>query len=120
MFVGLRHGRHWLAGIRPTVGGPRQTTFGHSLDAAHTVPRQPLTVEYYERTLVTIAGSLLRIFVRMEKLDASLGHLSRRITDIENLNKTSARRGSSTESTAPEASDDRFLHTGDSHSRRSE
>jgi hypothetical protein len=70
--------------------------------------------------LDTIAGSLLRIFVRMEKLDASLGHLSRRITDIENLNKTSARRGSSTESTAPEASDDRFLHTGDSHSRRSE
>ena len=77
-------------------------------------------IENNEVTLDTIADSLLRIFVRMEKLDASLGHLSRRITDIENLNKTSARRGSSTESTAPEASDDRFLHTGDSHSRRSE
>jgi hypothetical protein len=37
--------------------------------------------------------------VRIEKLDASLGHLSRRITDIENLNKTSATHGSSTEST---------------------
>jgi hypothetical protein len=36
-----------------------------------------------EITLDTIAGSLLRIFVRMEKLDASLGHLSRRITDLE-------------------------------------
>jgi len=30
-------------------------------------------IENNEVTLATIAGSLLRIFVRMEKLDASLG-----------------------------------------------
>ena len=38
-------------------------------------------------TLDTIAGSLLRIFVRIEKLDASLKTLSRRITDLENLSR---------------------------------
>ena len=35
-------------------------------------------IEDDEVTLDTIAGSLLRIFVRMGKLDASLGALSRR------------------------------------------
>ena len=44
-------------------------------------------IENNEVTLDTIADSLLRIFVRMEKLDASLGHLSRRITDLENLSR---------------------------------
>jgi len=44
-------------------------------------------IENNEVTLDTIAESLLRIFVRMEKLDASLGHLNRRITDLENLSR---------------------------------
>ena len=39
-------------------------------------------IEDDEVTLDMIAGSLLRIFVRMEKLDTSLGHLSRRVTDL--------------------------------------
>src|SRR6516162_11920116 len=38
-------------------------------------------------TLDTIARSLLPIFVRIEKLDASLGALSRPITDLENLSR---------------------------------
>ena len=61
-------------------------------------------IEDDEVTLDMIAGSLLRIFVRMEKLDASLGHLSRRITDLENLSRASATHCSITESIAPEAS----------------
>ena len=44
-------------------------------------------IENNELTLDTIAESLLRIFVRMEKLDASLGHLKPRITDLENLSR---------------------------------
>jgi hypothetical protein len=39
----------------------------------------------------------------MEKLDASLSNLSRRITDLENLNRASARHGNA-QSVAPEAS----------------
>jgi hypothetical protein len=39
-------------------------------------------IENNEMTFDTIAGSLLRIFVRMEKLDASLGQLSRRMSDL--------------------------------------
>ena len=54
-----------------------------------------------EMTLDTIAGSLLRIFV-MEKLDASLGQLSRRVTDLES--RAAAGQCSSIQSMVPEAS----------------
>jgi hypothetical protein len=59
-------------GQRNGAGGPPAGHFAHSRRRFET----------NEITLDTIAESLLRIFVRMEKLDASLGKLSRRITDL--------------------------------------
>jgi hypothetical protein len=64
-------------GQRNGAGGAPADHFAHSRRR----------IENNEMTLDTIAGSLLRIFVRMEKLDASLGHLSRCITDLENLSR---------------------------------
>jgi len=81
-------------GQRNGAGGPPADHFAHSRRR----------IENNEVTLDTIAGSLLRIFVRMEKLDASLGQLSRRITNLENLSRVSATHCWSTQSMVPEAS----------------
>ena len=53
-------------------------------NGAGDAPADPFAhrIENDEVTLDTIAGSLLRIFVRMENLDEWLGHLNRRITDL--------------------------------------
>jgi hypothetical protein len=59
-------------GQENSIGDARADPFAHSRHR----------IENDEVTLDTIAGSLLRIFVRMENLDEWLGHLNRRITDL--------------------------------------
>jgi hypothetical protein len=53
-------------------------------------------IESDEVTIDTIAGSLLRIFVRIEKLDAAIEHLEHRIVDLEARYRTFVAHNSST------------------------